>query len=112
MRKPLPSPTSASPRRPNACAVAGGFGLCLLLLIANGLAPRPGKSVAVLTLPLSSVAETGLVVARAGGQFEDAALSGRIIVARSDDPHFIDRLYTQGAVLVFNPGILAGCRPL
>ncbi|ESQ81327.1 hypothetical protein AEYBE204_03015 [Asticcacaulis sp. YBE204] len=91
--------------------VTGGFALCLLGLVVNGLSPQPGDSVAVLASPFAPPQTTGHVVARSGGWFEATTLSGHIVVARSTDRQFINTLYTNGAWLVFNPRVLTGCRP-
>lgn len=105
--RPLYHPAHKAVNKP---VVAGCFALCLLGLSVTALAPRQGESVAVLTSPFAAANTSSLVVARSGGLFEDLALSGHIMLARSSDPNFIDRLYDNGALLVFNPRILAACR--
>lgn len=118
MRKTLPqSPDAphassvASSGRLSLGRVAGGFLLGLVLLMANGLVPRNGETVAVLASPFAPPQTSSRLVAISGGAFEDVALAGRIVLTRSDDPGFIRTLYANGAVLVFNPRFLAGCRP-
>lgn len=100
-----------SPDRANIRVVAGGFALGLLLLMANALTPRDGETVAIVASPFTSLQASSRLVARSGGAFEDVALSGRILLARSSDAGFIRRLYANGALLVFNPRFVAGCRP-
>ena len=90
-------------------AVGIGF---LILSLGVCLAPRNGHDVAVLVAPLSDShsQRTAAIVSKADGRFVDAAWSGRIVIARSDSPDFVSRLYAGGAFLVFNPNILAGCQ--
>ena len=107
----LPTSISVAPgNHPNIGLVMSGFALGLVLLTANGLAPRNGETVAVLASPFAPPQTTSRLVAISGGTFEDVALAGRIMLTRSDDPGFVRRLYANGAVLVFNPRFLAGCR--
>lgn len=81
----------------------------LLLSFGVYLTPRDGQTVAVLasSYDKTSAAE---IIAQADGLIEDSAFGGRIILARAQTPQFIRRLYAHGAVLVFNPRVLAGCK--
>jgi len=99
--------TQAKPVHP--LTIIGITILFLGLIFAVYLSPQPGQTVAVVALPMNGVSASR-VVARAGGDFQDMAFSGRILLARSSSPQFITRLYANGAVLVFNPRILTGCR--
>lgn len=112
MRKPPLESSIKSQDCPNIGVVAGGFALGLVLLTVNALMPREGETVGVLAWPFTSQQATSHLVAQSGGAFEDVALSGRIVLAHSYEPGFIRRLYANGAVLVFNPRFLAGCRTL
>lgn len=84
----------------------------LVLSLSVYLSPRDGQSMAVIAWPQAEHpgAAASLIVARAGGSFEQAYFAGRIVVARSANRGFANQLYSSGALLVFNPRILAGCR--
>ncbi|MGI6245323.1 MAG: hypothetical protein ACOYJQ_06110 [Pseudochelatococcus sp.] len=71
--------------------------------------PRGQEQVAVVVWPWAGPARAVEVVAAAGGTLVAGARWPFILIARSPDSAFIDRLYASGAAVVFNPGILAGC---
>jgi hypothetical protein len=91
--------------------VGAAFALFLLMGLMVYASPRSGGSVAVIASPFAKNLTSAAIVVRAGGAFEDSALHGQIIIARSDNPRFISALYASGAFFVFNPRLLAGCRP-
>jgi len=96
--------------RPNAGLIAMMSVLFLLLTLFVGLTPRTGEDFAVL-VPADMPAATGAaIVHRSGGSFLNAAWQGRILIARSDDPRFMSKLYANGALFVFSPRVVAGCR--
>jgi hypothetical protein len=63
----------------------------------------PGRSVAVMGTSASSL---NAVVA-AGGSILRA--DGMVVIARSDDPQFVRRLYAAGALLVLDAEDSGGC---
>jgi hypothetical protein len=96
----------------------GGYGAPLvygLMLTAVILAvyfmPRPDSDVAVLVSPFASHAAAVNTVARADGLIVDAGRWPFIVLARpaADGAAFPARLYKAGALIVFSPGIMAGC---
>jgi hypothetical protein len=96
----------------------GEFGPALLLLAASvvwtGTAlawPRAGQPVAAV-FPSDMSAEAafrGAVAAGAEAVLGTGALHS-IVVARSDDPSFIQNLYGHGAVIVLRAPVAGGCR--
>ncbi|OYW80348.1 MAG: hypothetical protein B7Z26_06615 [Asticcacaulis sp. 32-58-5] len=92
--------------------VAAAFMLFLVMGLLVYASPRSDRSVAVIASPFIKDLSAAAVVVRAGGVFEDSAVRGRVIIAQSDNPRFISALYASGAFFVFNPRLLAGCRPL
>jgi hypothetical protein len=85
---------------------------CLFLTVSLGVCtlPRKGDDVAVLVPFNKNPAFAAAIVLKSGGTFRDAAWQGHVLIVRSDDPHFTSKLYANGALLVFNPRVIAGCR--
>jgi hypothetical protein len=82
----------------------------VVTLLLCEIMPRPAGTVAILSTGPANGALAMEIVARSGGTFEEISSVAHIVLARSDDPDFVSRLYANGALLVFNPGMLAGCR--
>jgi hypothetical protein len=82
---------------------AAVIGFALLLLAAW---PSGGGAVAVFTTrdnPLS-------IVAKADGRIVSGGISDYSVIAVSDDPQFVDKLYAAGAFLVLAAYPGAACR--
>ena len=75
------------------------FLLALAAPAALMLAPDEGGAVAVLAPAIDGGARAMGVVAAAGGRAL-AVRSGSLVIARSDEPGFVGRLYQAGALLV------------
>lgn len=85
-----------------ALAVAGW----LIAVVALTFASPPGKAMAVLGMPAQAIA----AIAAADGR---VVSSGRFItIARSDDAHFVARLYAAGALMVLDAEQAGGCSGL
>ena len=88
-----------------AARLAGGAGAVLAAWLAFSVAfafvVPPGRSVAVIA---PAGAET---VAAAGGLLLNA--SGPILITRSDDAGYVQRLYAAGALLVLDVEDAGGC---
>lgn len=82
-----------------ACAAAIG--------LAYG-APR-GETVAVLASSLRDPTGAYELVALAGGAIVGTSALPGLVLARSDDPAFVRRLYAAGALLVLDPHVTGGC---
>ncbi|MFT4076509.1 MAG: hypothetical protein QM647_13370 [Asticcacaulis sp.] len=89
------------------------YGLVLtLVILAAYFMPRSGADVAVLVSPFASRAAAANAVARADGLIVDTGRWPFIVLARpsaTDAATFPARLYKSGALIVFSPGIMAGC---
>ncbi len=79
--------------------------LCPLLVLA---APR-SESVAVVGGPSRTLHEMASIVAGAGGDILRASGAGNVIIARSNEPGFVLRLYAGGAWLVLDPIVATLC---
>lgn len=98
---------------------AGGYGAPLvyglvltLVILAAYFMPRADSDVAVLVSPFTDRAAAGNAVARADGLVVDSGRWPFILLARpaaTHDVNFSARLYKAGALIVFNPGVMAGC---
>lgn len=85
-----------------------------IALIASALpllatmAPRAGENVAVFASPFAG--ESALaIMARAEGQLVATTTSGKVVIARSEDPNFIAHLRKAGAWLVLDAKLIRGC---
>lgn len=83
--------------------------LLSVVLLTTYFSPRAGDDVAVMVWPLSAHGRAAQVVSQAGGQLVDGARLPFIVVARGGPANLSARLYAAGALLVFDPGISAGC---
>ena len=84
------------------------FILILLLLIEAQ--PRAGADVAVMAPMWSGPGRAAVIAAGADGDIIGATRFPFIIVAHARSSHFTARAYAQGAWLVFDAGLIAGCR--
>lgn len=87
--------------------------MCWLFALAM-LATRPSDDgrVAVMVWPGSSQSDVLTTIARANGVLVAGTSLPFIALAQSGDPDFASRLWREGAVLVFNPMLAGGCRPV
>ena len=91
--------------------VVGAYAVFIALLLGLvELQPRAGGDMAVLAAPWSSPARAGQIVAGAGGDIVGGTRFSFLIVARSGSPRFAATAYAHGAWLVFDAGLIAGCR--
>ncbi len=74
------------------------------------LQPKAGGDIAVLAAPWSAPARAGAIVAAADGDIVGGTRFSFLIVARSASPRFAATAYAHGAWLVFDAGLIAGCR--
>ncbi|GJD52242.1 hypothetical protein OPKNFCMD_5005 [Methylobacterium crusticola] len=87
-----------------------GLAPMLALPLLVPLSPRAG-TVAVVGAPWGGSAGTVAIIARAGGAILRPGGLGNVVVARSDLPDFVARLYAAGAWLVLDPAGAGGCAP-
>ncbi|BCM85977.1 hypothetical protein [Methylobacterium indicum] len=88
-----------------------GTGLLLLTLAPFLVVALPrSDAVAVLGRPGAGIGEAAAIVAAAGGRLVRAGPAG-LVVARSEAPGFVRRLYGAGAWLVLDPLVAGGCGP-
>jgi hypothetical protein len=86
-----------------AALVVAGW---LVAVLALTFASPPGKAMAILGSPTQAIA----AVAAADGRVISA---GRFVtIARSDDAHFVARLYAAGALMVLDAEQAGGCSGL
>lgn len=85
-----------------ALVVAGWLGAVLALTFAS----PPGKAMAVLGMPAQAMA----AIAAADGRVISA--SRFVTIARSDDAHFVAKLYAAGALMVLDAEQAGGCSGL
>lgn len=77
-----------------------------LVPLAATLAPRAGEPVVVVA-PFAIG-----VMARADGRLLAASRLDALVVADSENPDFVARLYKAGAWLVISGRLLTGCAPI
>jgi len=92
----------------NRCVIAANFALFLVLLAFAAAWPS-GRFVLVVAPPGSDAARTHALIARAGGAFVSPTRFASVAVAYSDGTGFARRLMEQGAFLVVNHALAAGC---
>lgn len=88
-----------------------------LLLVASAIAifvstltaDAGSAEVAVVAPPWADAADAAGIVARSGGSIVAGAGMANVIIAHSDSPDFISRLYHSGAWLVLDAVKLRGC---
>lgn len=91
------------------CRLTDGAGLLLLILVPFLVAAAPrSDAVAVLGRPGGGIGETVAIVVAAGGRLVRPGPGG-LVVARSEEPGFVRRLYGAGAWLVLDPLVAGGC---
>lgn len=78
-----------------------------LVPLAATLAPRAGEPVVVVA-PFAVAGAVG-VMARADGRLLAASRLDALVVADSENPDFVARLYKAGAWLVISGRLLTGC---
>ena len=86
------------------------FLLALAAPVAARIAPIGDAPVAILAPALDGGATAARVVAAAGGTLVEVARGGMMVIARSDAPGFVRRLYAAGALLVVTAEVGA-CGP-
>lgn len=84
-------------------AIAAVLGLWAAIMVALPFVGPPGRLVAVV----GNRPQTIRAVATAGGRIVDIRRGA--VLARSDQPDFPTRLYANGAFLVLEGRIAAGC---
>jgi hypothetical protein len=88
-----------------------GYGVCVLVaLFAVWLSPVPGSDVAVLVWPGREARFEGIALHHSGADMIARSRWPNLIIARPNRTDFIARAYQHGAILIFNPRILAGCQ--
>ena len=108
------SASIAPPRRAATVSgrlVAAYAAFVLAILGAIVLQPKTGGDAAVLVAPWSGPARAARVVASADGDVLSGTRWPFIIIARPLSRHFVADAYVQGAWLVFDAGLIAGCHP-
>lgn len=97
-----------------ACTTMHSLGIPLaiattvsLVPLAATLAPRAGEPVVVVA-PFATAGAIG-VMARADGRLLAASRLEALVVADSENPEFVTRLYKAGAWLVISGRLLTGC---
>lgn len=87
------------------------YALLAAAYVAMVLLPVRTDPVAVVVSPWAPPIEALQVVAAANGRILSAGPRNWIVLARSDGPDFVDRLYASGAWLVIAAEGLRGCGP-
>jgi hypothetical protein len=85
-------------------------GVALVLGVIE-LQPRPDADAAVLVSPWAPPSRAAAVAAMANGDVISATRWPFLIIAHARSTHFADAAYAHGAWLVFDAGLIAGCRP-
>jgi hypothetical protein len=78
--------------------------------LAATLAPRAGEPVIVVA-PFAAAGAIS-VMARADGRLLATSRLNALVVADSENPEFVARLYKAGAWLVISGRLLTGCAPI
>ncbi len=92
--------------------VAGLYAVFVLLVLGLiELQPRAGADVALLAAPWSAPGRAALIAASADGDVVSATRWPFVIIAHPRARHFTASAYAHGAWLVFDAGLIAGCRP-
>ncbi len=112
-----------SPRAHKACATPGRIRFSRSSLIAFAYAafiaavlglmdvqPRAGADVAVLAPPWSGPGRAAIIAAAGDGDIVGGTRFSFIVVAHPRSPRFVAEAYAHGAWLVFDAGLIAGCR--
>jgi hypothetical protein len=88
-----------------------GVILTLIVLLVYFM-PRRDTDVAILVSPFADRATAANTVARADGRIIGMARWPFIVLSRpaeAGNTAFVSRLYNAGALVVFSPGVMAGC---
>jgi hypothetical protein len=72
--------------------------------------PRAGADIAVLAPPWSGPSRAAVIAAASDGDIVGGTRFAFIIVAHPRSPRFVAEAYAHGAWLVFDAGLIAGCR--
>jgi hypothetical protein len=91
--------------------VGAYFAFVLGILGLIELQPKPGGDAAIVTAPWSAPGRAALIAAAADGDFVSATRFSFVLIAHPRSAHFTATAYAKGAWLVFDAGLLAGCRP-
>lgn len=81
----------------------------IAIFVSTLTADAGSAEVAVVAPPWANAADAAGIVARSGGSIVAGAGTANVIIARSDSPDFISRLYHSGAWLVLDAVKLRGC---
>ncbi len=113
----------ASPRAHKTCATRGRIrssrsslivftyaALVVAVLALMDVQPRAGADVAVLAPPWSGPSRAAIIAAVADGDIVGGTRFSFIVVAHPRSPRFMAEAYAHGAWLVFDAGLIAGCR--
>ncbi|WEK49428.1 MAG: hypothetical protein P0Y66_17070 [Candidatus Kaistia colombiensis] len=79
------------------------------IFLSTLTADAGSQDVAVVAPPWADAADAAAIVARSGGSIVAGAGMANVIIAHSDNPDFISRLYHSGAWLVLDAIKLRGC---
>ncbi|MEJ1158650.1 hypothetical protein [Prosthecomicrobium sp. N25] len=80
-----------------------------LVLAGTAVAPGEGRDVLVIAMPWADPAAALRAVAEAGGQIVGTGTRPFVILARSDEPGLVGRLYRAGAGLVLDARATGTC---
>ncbi|BCP51909.1 hypothetical protein K32_05260 [Kaistia sp. 32K] len=83
----------------------------LAIFLGSMTADAGTPEVAVVAPLWADAAETAEIIASSGGTIVANAGLANVLIARSDNPDFIARLYRTGAWLVLDAVKLRGCLP-
>lgn len=89
--------------------VAGGAFMLFLFLLLAGIAVPRGQYVLVVGWPGTSEARMMDIVSAAGGSFVEGAGPSWLAIVHSDRPGLPTRLMSQGAMIVLDHALAAGC---
>lgn len=81
-----------------------------LIPLAATMAPRAGEPVVVVA-PFAGAGAIGVMAAADGRLLAATRLDG-LVIAASENPDFVTRLYRAGAWLVISGRLLTGCTPI
>lgn len=89
--------------------MAGGAFVLFLLLAFAGIAVPRGQYVLVVGWPGTSEARMMDIVTAAGGSFVEGAGPSWLAIVHSNSPGLPTRLMRQGAMIVLDHALAAGC---
>lgn len=89
------------------------FGLFTMMVIgglaAIAVAPAERGAVAIFVPPWVSGPDPIEIIAAADGRYMRRGIADWVVIATSDEPGFVDRLYAAGAWVVANPIVAGAC---